>query len=484
MAAPDRRVAAVVLAAGRSTRFGSPKLVAELEGRPLIRHVLATAIDAGLDPIVIVTGPDGVLSGIDLEPARVVVNPRPEDGLSSSVRLGLAAIDPERGVDSAVILLGDQPRVRTSTIRTLVDASTADQPLTVPAYSDDGAPNPLVARRAAWRLADDLVGDRGFGQILGRHPELVRRVPIRGANPDVDRPRDLEALERAGRGSEALEAAWADRVRANRAQVDRVREVPDGADFYRPVRGLFVADPGRIDDPVLDALLELARPDDTWLDVGAGAGRYALPLAARVAEVIALDASPGMLDSLRAATDEHRVANIRPLLGRWPPAEGAGAEGGEAAGLEADVVLVAHVGYDVEAIGPFLRALERAARRLVVAVLMERTPASLAGPFWPVVHGEARVELPALPELVALLEAQGRGPAVRVVARPERHFASRDDVLGFVRRQTWVQPGSDRDTRLQAALDRWLVRHEDGSVSLPDVRGDVGIVTWAPPGGV
>jgi hypothetical protein len=182
-----------------------------------------------------------------------------------------------------------------------------------------------------------------------------------------------------------------------------------------------------------------------------------------------------MIDRLRIAITDHRSGNVRPVLARWPPDDLARAE------LRADVVLIAHVGYDLAAIGPFLRALEEAARRLVVAVMMERTPASLAAPFWPVVHGETRAELPALAQLVALLEARDRRPDVRMVPRPGRRFASREEILAFLRRQTWVEPAGERDRRLQAALDRVLVRHEDGSVSLPDDRGDVGIVTWAPP---
>jgi molybdenum cofactor cytidylyltransferase len=463
-ATPVGRVAGVILAAGRSSRFGGSKLAVDLDGRPLVRHVLDTAIEAGLDPIVAVTRGDERAPGLDLHPARVVVNPHPDDGLSGSVRLGLAALDADPGIDRAVILLGDQPRIRASTIRALVEASTAEQPLTVARYSEDGAPNPIVAHREAWRLADDLAGDRGFGPILERHPELVRHVPVEGINPDVDTPADLLALR------------WADRVRANREQVDRRREVPDGADFYGPVTELFVADPDRRDDPVLGLLLALARPDDTWLDVGSGAGRYALPLARAVREVIALDPSAGMLRALREGMTRHAIGNLLVVEARWPPSIDP-----RAAGLAADVVLVAHVGYDIEHIGPFIDALEIAARRLLVAVMMNRPPASLADPFWPLVHGEERRALPALPELVALLEARGVRPEVRRVPRPGRVFASRDELLGFLRRQTWVAPGGERDRRLADELDRRLIRHPDGSVAIPDDRGEVGIVTWPPP---
>ncbi len=65
-------------------------------------------------------------------------------------------------------------------------AAAADSPGTpfiVPRYRDDAAPNPILARRAIWRLADELAGDRGFGPVLAAHPELVGHVPVDGTNP-------------------------------------------------------------------------------------------------------------------------------------------------------------------------------------------------------------------------------------------------------------------------------------------------------------
>ena len=88
--------------------------------------------------------------------------------------------------------------------------------------------------------------------------------------------------------------------------------------------------------------------------------------------------------------------------------------------------LIAHVGYDVEEIGPFLDALEAASRRLCVALLMERAPASAADPFWPPVHGEERVPLPALPDALELLTARGRNPTEMRISIEPRRFESRE----------------------------------------------------------
>jgi molybdenum cofactor cytidylyltransferase len=200
------RVGAVVLAAGAASRFGGGKLGAELEGRPIHRHVLDAALEAGLDPIVVVGPPDDRLAVLDLAPATLVVNPRPADGLSSSVRLGLRALaaDATRPpLDAAVILPGDQPRVRPAVIRALIDeaARSPETPFVVARHERDRAPNPVLARRAVWRLADELAGDRGFGPLLAGRPDLVRWLEVAGDNPDVDTAEDLDRLSGTDRGA-------------------------------------------------------------------------------------------------------------------------------------------------------------------------------------------------------------------------------------------------------------------------------------------
>src|SRR5215212_8415109 len=211
--------------------------------------------------------------------------------------------------------------------------------------------------------------------------------------------------------ADRLEAAWAERVRANRVQVDEVRELPDH-DFYAPVSSLFVADARRRGEEALDALLALADPAERWLDIGAGAGRYALPLALRVSEVVAVEPSASMRNALRTGASEHGVSNVRIVGAPWPAALGQLGDP-----PVADVAFIAHVGYDIEEIGPFIDAMERSASRQCVAMLTDRSPASVADPFWPLVHGVERVPLPAMPELEALLRARGRTPEIKRVER-------------------------------------------------------------------
>jgi SAM-dependent methyltransferase len=272
-----------------------------------------------------------------------------------------------------------------------------------------------------------------------------------------------------------LEAVWAERVRANRAQVDLVREVPDH-DFYAPVSSLFVADPRRTGEEALDELVALTRPTDRWLDIGAGAGRYALPLALHVREVIAVEPSASMRNALRTGKAEHGLDNIRIVAGTWPAIL---PELGEPP--VAEVALVAHVGYDIEEIGPFLDGMERAAGRLCVAMLTDRSPASVADPFWPVVHGMERVPLPALPELAELLRARGRSIETIRVERAQRTFDSFDGLATFLRRQLWITEDGEKERRFRNALGEMArERDDDGwTLATPPV-GATGILTWAP----
>jgi 2-polyprenyl-3-methyl-5-hydroxy-6-metoxy-1,4-benzoquinol methylase len=276
--------------------------------------------------------------------------------------------------------------------------------------------------------------------------------------------RSVDALRPSA--ADALRA-WGERVRANREQVDRFREASP-ADFYAPVAGMFRADPRRHDDPGLDALRGLVRPTDTVLDIGAGGGRLALPLALETRQVIAIDPSEGMLKVLREGMAEHGIANIEVINGRWPAIS---------AGIQADVALISHIGYDVEDIGPFLDAMEATARRLCVAVLLEQPPPTEADRLWPAVHGEARAALPSLPEFLALLLARGKLFEVQLVDRSPQSYGEPDQLLTWLRQQLWITPDGPKDQRLQQVL-RERLTERDGRYALSWKPVRVGVVTW------
>ncbi|MFN8526924.1 MAG: class I SAM-dependent methyltransferase [Chloroflexota bacterium] len=265
-------------------------------------------------------------------------------------------------------------------------------------------------------------------------------------------------------------AEWARRVRANREQVEQYREDAPRDDHYAPLAQNFRADPRRTDDPVLNALRTLTQPDETWLDIGAGGGRYALPLALATRRVIAVDPSPGMLAVLRTAMAEERIDNVEVIQARWPAADPP------ASAVHADVAFISHVGYDIEQIGPFLEAMERAANRCV-SVLFRRRPTWAADELWPAVHGVQRAALPALPELLCVQLARDKAFELRYVELPPITYESPDFVLTFARIQTWVNPGGEKDLRLQAVLRERLMER-DGRVAFSWDPVKVGILTW------
>ncbi len=184
MAAMDGRVAAIVLAAGAGSRFGGGKLLATVDGRPLLQHALDRLAEAGIGDVVVVLGDDAaaIEAAIEWRAERRVVNPEPERGLSSSLAIGRAALG--EGTDGVLIALGDQPTLRTDVIRSLLGAPTdRDRPVVVPAYAEDRGRNPVLVRSAGFALLDEATGDRGLGPILAAHPERVLEVPVAGFEP-------------------------------------------------------------------------------------------------------------------------------------------------------------------------------------------------------------------------------------------------------------------------------------------------------------
>ena len=266
---------------------------------------------------------------------------------------------------------------------------------------------------------------------------------------DVLHPSEKEAL-----------AAWARLVRENREQVERFREAPERPDFYAPTASVFKVDPHRSGEFALDILLDLARPEETWLDIGCGGGRYALPLALKVHEVIGIEPSAAMCSALREGMKEYSISNIRVIDGRWPVKDPP----------QADVALISHVGYDIEDIGPFLDAMEKSARRLCVAIFLDRAPSSTAHQFWPAIHGENRIPLPALSEFLGLQLARRRLCEVRLAPQEAQSFPETKRLLSFLRQQLFIEPEGEKDRRLIQLIP--TLSHNPGTL---------GIVSWTPP---
>jgi molybdenum cofactor cytidylyltransferase len=193
---PSGPVAAVVLAAGRSRRFGSAKQLARFQGRTLLEHVLERAVAAGLRPVVAVV-PVWLTRPASADPALVWVrNAYPKRGMSHSLRLGLDAVPAE--ANAAVVLLGDQPTVERAAIDAVL-AGRGERPV-VAAFAEGHAAPPVLLERAAFDLARQLEGDVGMRELIAARPELVRTVAVAAHAPDLDRPDDLAELVGDGDG--------------------------------------------------------------------------------------------------------------------------------------------------------------------------------------------------------------------------------------------------------------------------------------------
>jgi len=188
------RVVAVVLAGGMSSRMrGANKLLARIDGDPVVAHAVDAALASRAANVVVVTGHQAArvrraLAGRDV---RFAHNRDYARGLSSSVRRGLRALDPE--IDGALICLGDMPWVRAADLDALIAAfARAARPICVPVRGRRRG-NPVLWPARHFPELRALQGDAGARGLLRRYAREVVRVPMRGAGVtrDVDTPADL-----------------------------------------------------------------------------------------------------------------------------------------------------------------------------------------------------------------------------------------------------------------------------------------------------
>ena len=191
---PRSRTAGLILAAGLGTRFGGRKLLTRIDGQPMLQHVLDLAADVELVRVVVVLGTDAdeLRSACRWRDEWLVFNREPELGLSTSVRLGLAAVSASHA-DRVVVLLGDQPFLSPEQLNVIL---AVPGQIVVPRFNDEPG-NPVVLDRSVWPLASKLDGDRGFSQIFSAFPNLVTYIDVPGTNPDIDTTTDLDAVSRA-----------------------------------------------------------------------------------------------------------------------------------------------------------------------------------------------------------------------------------------------------------------------------------------------
>jgi molybdenum cofactor cytidylyltransferase len=197
--AARRRIAAVVLAAGRSTRMRGPnKLLAEIGGRPLVRIAAEEALASRARPVIVVAGHqrgevERALAGL---PVQIVYNPDFAEGLGTSLRTGIAAVPAD--AEGAIVCLGDMPQVDAGLIDRLIAAFDPDRGALVVMPTFEGKRgNPVLWSRRFFPDLMAIEGDVGARHLIGRYGEAVAEVPLEGkaALVDVDTPEALTGVK-------------------------------------------------------------------------------------------------------------------------------------------------------------------------------------------------------------------------------------------------------------------------------------------------
>lgn len=189
------RVGAVILAAGSSSRMGSPKQILQFRGISLLRRAALAALGAGCSPVIVVTGAYAELAKRELDglDVREVFNPHWETGMASSIRAGVEGLA-DADVDAAVLMLCDQPHVTAEVISDLAAAHRVTRrPLIASTYGGSFGVPALFSRALFAELAR-LEGTAGAKQVIERYASEAYFLPFRGGEVDVDTPDDFSRL--------------------------------------------------------------------------------------------------------------------------------------------------------------------------------------------------------------------------------------------------------------------------------------------------
>lgn len=200
---PDLRCAAIVLAAGASTRLGRPKQLLRIEGEPLLRRTARLAVEAGCSPAYVVLGFEAEPMRrelADLAGVAVVLNKDWQEGMGSSLRAGMEAVrNLEPQPDAVLLLVCDQPRLTADHLRRLLaqhkEAQTADGVrITASVYARRAGVPAIFSGKLFGDLAHSS-GDRGARNLIRAHADELGGIPWPEGELDVDRPEDLATIE-------------------------------------------------------------------------------------------------------------------------------------------------------------------------------------------------------------------------------------------------------------------------------------------------
>ncbi len=263
---------------------------------------------------------------------------------------------------------------------------------------------------------------------------------------------------------------WRSMIQAEHAQSDAMRPAPpppasSQIDHWRPFARQFSADPRRSDDALLNRLLEEISPEHTVIDVGAGGGRLALPIALRSQHVTAVEPSPAMGEVLTSGAQEHHIENVSLVQSGWEDAKVN----------PADQALCVHVLYTIQDIGAFVEKLQAHSRVQVMVVMYAAPPQSQNYPLWEKVHGTPRLALPSVPEFRDVLRELGiEAREEALTTQPARGFDTLEQALDQISQRLYLGDDDPKGDALARVLPGEL-EETDGVFR---IRGAVPLQPW------
>ena len=263
---------------------------------------------------------------------------------------------------------------------------------------------------------------------------------------------------------------WHSQVRRHHSQsISAQQNFDPNQDFWEGMAQNFKDDPFRKGDPVIDRLEQEFAECGTLVDIGGGAGRLALPLSLSREAVTVVDSSKSMLLELQDSCEEAKIENVSSVFGLWEDAvidihEGA---------------LCSHVTYGIENIGKFLENVNRYASKRVVIIAFMKSPQAHLESLWREVHGEERVHLPGVPELMDVLWQLEIAPELNIIEHLGPHiYGSEQDAISDLRRRLYVNQGTRKDEILTRVLKSDL-KPTDQGMELANSDGRIScLISW------
>ncbi len=193
----EPRIAGIILAAGSSSRMGRVKQLLEFEGRPILEIVVHKALAAGLEPLIIVLGhqADAIRRAVNFKQARIIYNPRYQQGQSTSLQAGLDAVPGD--CPAVMFLLGDQPLLEGSVMARLTAAYRRHRPpLVIPEFNGQRG-NPVIVDRELFPRLHALTGDSGARKLFAEYRSRTVKVAVDSDSIhfDLDVPEDYSKLK-------------------------------------------------------------------------------------------------------------------------------------------------------------------------------------------------------------------------------------------------------------------------------------------------